>query len=98
MATGTRVSLGTRMLTRTINCPVLLRTAVCSIAHSRGASRLALEHRTAQPDWVAAAAAAGVASAGVVWAACGAFLDLAACWAWLAPIEPKAKMAARTAI
>jgi hypothetical protein len=33
----------------TISCPVLLSTAVCSIAHSSGASRLALVHRAAQP-------------------------------------------------
>jgi hypothetical protein len=32
-----------------INCPVLVSTAVCSIAHSKGASRLGLLHRAAQP-------------------------------------------------
>src|SRR5665213_3844249 len=99
MATGAWVSLDTRMLTRTINCPVLLRTAVCSIAHSSGASRLALVHRTSQPDGGEAGAAVGAASTvgTVVGAARGAFFDLGACWAWLAPMEPKARMAARTA-
>jgi hypothetical protein len=49
------------MLTSTINCPVWLRTAVCSIAHSSGALRLALVQRAIQPG--CGAALAGGASA-----------------------------------
>src|SRR5882724_11198377 len=77
-ATGVWVSLGTRMLTRTINCPVLLSTAVCSMAHSSAASRLALLHRAAQPDEAGALADAASACAGaaVVWAGRGGALDL----------------------
>jgi hypothetical protein len=51
------------MLTSTISCPVLVRTAVCSIAHSSGASRLALVQRAIQPG-CGAAPAAGVSAGG----------------------------------
>jgi len=50
----------------------LLNTAVCSIAHSSGASRLALAHRTAQPGGGAAAAGAGAAGSAAAGAAAGA--------------------------
>src|SRR6266436_9372892 len=98
-AIGVWVSLGTRMLISTINCPVLLRTALCSIAHSSGASRLALVHRATQPG--AAGAFAGAASAwGVGCAACAArggdlalAVSLGPCWAWLRPSDPNATAA-----
>src|SRR5260370_5431542 len=70
--TGAWVSLGTRMLTSTISCPVLVRTAVCSIAHSGGALRLALVHRAAQPGGGGALAGGGCAGG-------GALLDSVAC-------------------
>src|SRR5665213_365676 len=97
--TGVWVSLGTRMLTSVTVCPVLLSTALCSIAHSSGASRLALEQRAAQPG-CAAAFAGGVsdgdgAGVGAVCAARGAALDLGACWASLG--DPVAARAARIA-
>src|SRR5260221_2428534 len=65
-ATGVWVSLGTRMLTSATNCPVLLNTAFCSIAHSSGASRLALLQPTAPPGgtaggWGALSGALGAA-------------------------------------
>ena len=92
MAIGWRVSLATRMLSSTITCPVLVRTAVCSTAHSSGASRLALEQRATQPG--GAGALAGAASAcgagvgdGVAWAARGAALALGACGVWPKPGE-----------
>src|SRR3981189_1428679 len=73
-ATRVSVSLGTRMLISTINCPVLVRTALCSMAHSSGASRLALVHRATQPGaagaFAGAASASGAAGAGCV--ACAA--------------------------
>src|SRR5688500_6063679 len=83
------------MLTRTINCPVLLRTAVCSIAHSSGAVRLALVHRAFQPGCAAGAGSAWGAAgvAGVAAAAVGAAFDFWACWAWLTPIDPTVRMA-----
>ena len=66
-ATGCAGVAGTRMLSSTITCPVLVRTAVCSIAHSSGASRLALVHRATQPGgaarWPARLRPAGPASA-----------------------------------
>jgi hypothetical protein len=69
------------------------------MAHSSGASRLALVHRTAQPGGGEEGAVAGAAAAGggAVWAACRALLDLGPCWAWLAPMEPKTRMATRMA-
>src|ERR1700692_3385003 len=96
---GAWVSRGTRMLTSTISCPVLVRTAVCSIAHSSGASRLALVQRAIQPG-CGAAPAAGVSAgdpggASLLCAACGADLDLGAAWAW--PDDPRAARATTTA-
>jgi hypothetical protein len=64
----------------------LVRTAVCSIAHSGGALRLALVHRAAQPGG-GGALADGVSAGG------GALLDLVACWAWPSPVDPKATIA-----
>src|SRR5712691_9996996 len=97
-ATGVWVSLGTRILISTINCPVLVRTALCSIAHSSGASRLALVHRATQPGaagpFAGAASAEGAGEAGcAVCAACGGLLALGACWAWLRPSDPNATAA-----
>jgi hypothetical protein len=72
------------------------------MAHSSGASRLALVHRTAQPGGgeasAGAASAWGVADGGVVCAVRGgALLDLGGCWARLKPIDPNATMAMTTA-
>src|SRR3984893_18540953 len=94
-ATGVWVSLGTRMLISTINCPVLVRTALCSMAHSSAASRLALVHRATQPGaagaFAGAASANGAAGAGcVACAARGGVLALGVCWAWLGPSDPNA--------
>src|SRR5579863_4240597 len=86
--TGVWVSLGTRTLTSTSNCPVLVNTALCSIAHSSGASRLALLQRAAQPGGGGVFAGADSACGAAVGAGCGAALDLGACWAW--PGETKA--------
>jgi hypothetical protein len=70
-------------LISTINWPVLVRTAVCSIAHSSGAPRLALLHRAIQPGGVgvfAGTASVAVApAAGVACATGGGFLALGAC-------------------
>jgi hypothetical protein len=80
-------------LIRTINWPVLVRTALCSIAHSSGAPRLALLHRATQPGGAAvfalSAAGAGVACATGV----ALFLALGA-WAWLWPHKPDIAAAA----
>src|SRR4029077_7572488 len=99
-ATGARVSPGTRILTTTNNCPVLVRMAFCSIAHSSGASRLALLQGAAQ---LGVAEAGGEAlgegdGAGVAWAA--GVLDLGACWASPSPAvasNRKADRASRAA-
>jgi hypothetical protein len=87
-------------LTRTINCPVLLRTAVCSIAHSSGPARLALVHRAFQPGCAGGAASAcgAAGGAGVAAGAGAAAFDFAACWAWLNPIDPPAIMATQIAV
>src|SRR5262249_31393652 len=64
----------------TNNCPVLVRMAFCSIAHSSGASRFALLQRAAQPG-VAEAGGAALGEgdgAGVTWGA-GAFALGACC-------------------
>src|SRR4051794_24811685 len=82
-ATGARVSPGTRMLISTINCPVLVNTAVCSTAHSSGAPRLALAHRATHPAGAGAASAAGAGVACATGAA-GAPLALGV-WAWPRP-------------
>src|SRR6202000_641133 len=76
MARGGWVSPGTRMLTRTLTCPVLVSTAVCSIAHSSGASRLTLEQRTAQPGGGAAGAEPAAGGAACAGATCAVLLDL----------------------
>src|SRR5258707_13622690 len=52
------------MLISTINCPVLVSTAVCSIRHSSGAPRLALLHRALQPGGAGGVAASASACAG----------------------------------
>src|SRR5882724_12043961 len=97
-AIGAWVSAGTRMLIRTISCPVLDSTAVCSIAHSSGALRLALVQRASQPAW---GAFAGAASAWAVWLCAGwAGADCPAgggllpfgCWAWPRLIGPNARI------
>jgi hypothetical protein len=76
----------------------LLRTAVCSIAHSSGAARLALVHRAFQPGCAAGAGSAWGAAgvAGVAVCAGGAAFDFG--WAWLSPIDPTARMAAQIAV
>src|SRR3954469_11723043 len=89
-ATGARVSPGTRMLISTINCPVLVNTAVCSTAHSSGAPRLALAHHATHPAGAGAVSAAGAGVACVTGAG-GAPLALGA-WAW--PRPDRAKVAA----
>jgi hypothetical protein len=95
-ATGARVSAGTRTLTRTINWPVLVRTALCSIAHSSGAPRLALLHRATQPGGagVFAPSAAAAAGAGVACAPGAALLLALGAWAWLWPHKPDIAAAA----
>src|SRR6266581_9685355 len=90
-ATGACVSLGTRILTKTINCPVLVRTAVSSTAHSSGAARLGLEQRATQPG-------GGGASPWVAELVCAAFgvaLDLADCCAEPGGHHPKITTARR---
>src|SRR5262249_57235592 len=86
-ATGAWVSLGTRILTSTTSCPVLVSTACCSIAHSSGASRLALLQRASQPGGGALAGAAdstgGAAGAWVVCAVVAGPLGFGAVSAWL---------------
>src|SRR4029077_9981448 len=98
-ATGARGSLGTRVLTSTISCPVLVSTACCSIAHSSGASRLALEQRAIQPGGGALAGVAdstgGAAGAWEVCAVAAAPLDFAAVCASLGS-SPAIRTAAMT--
>src|SRR5882724_3762800 len=73
------------MLTSTMSWPVLLRTAVCSIAHSSGASRLGLVQRAIQPvlfpDASAWGAAAGAGAGAGAAAGAGAVRALGT-WAW----------------
>src|SRR3954454_3398886 len=81
-ATGAWVSLGTRMLTSTMSCPVLLSTAVCSIAHSSGPLRATLLQRADQPGCGAAdGSGCGAGAAGVACAAARGVLAFGA-WAW----------------
>jgi hypothetical protein len=83
-------------LTSTISWPVLVRTALCSIAHSSGAPRLALLHRATQPGGadVFAPSAAAAVEPGVA-CAIGAALFLAlGAWAWLWPHNPDIAAAA----
>src|ERR1700742_1640090 len=75
------------MLTSTTNCPVLLRIAFCSIAHSSGASRLGLLHRAAQPAWGGVGVVEG-AGAGAAWLCAGPLAlgaSLGVCWATEVP-------------
>jgi len=98
-ATGARESPGTRMLTSTISCPVLLSTAVCSTAHSSGASRLGLPQRAIQPGgggvFGCAASACGAARAGGDFCAdcdfgvTGGVVALGCC-AWAVPVAAAA--------
>src|SRR5207248_4904292 len=76
--------------------PVLVSTAFCSIAHSSGASRLALAHRAIQPGWAGAPGAASACGegegAGVACAAFGAgvfALIAGGCCASAAPVIAK---------
>ena len=77
-ATGARVSAGTRTLTSTINWPVLVRTALCSIAHSSGAPRLALLHRATQPGGAGAFAFSEVGAGAACATGAALFLALGA--------------------
>src|SRR6185295_7476134 len=85
------------MLIRTINWPVLVKTALCSIAHSSVALRLVLLHRAIQPGGGGADAAApslvAAEGGGAACAAAGPFLALGA-WAWPWPHTPNMATAA----
>src|SRR5436309_14294797 len=90
-ADGAWVSAGTRMLTAITTWPVRGSTALCSTAHSSGASRLMLAQRAVQPGAgglfcaapfaASVGAAAGAGAGGAVCADFGAALDFAGCWA-----------------
>src|SRR5579863_2314997 len=86
------------MLTSTTSCPVLVRTAFCSIAHSSGASRLGLLQRAAQPGCAGGAGVPEGEGVGVGWVCA---------WPWPWPLAlgffcwaveiPAAENVARTA-
>src|ERR1700754_4181754 len=88
------------MLTRITSWPVRGSTALCSMAHSSGASRLALPQRAAQPGGcgvlagVALSAGAAAGGAGAVCADLGGALDFGGCCAWPGKVRPNASTAA----
>src|SRR5438874_9684236 len=96
-ATGVRVSVGMRILIRTMVWPVLVRTAFCSIAHSSGASRLGLVQRAIHPGCCAVASSAwDWVGAGCAAEAGGAAFFLAPCWAYTAPVDNRTAAARAT--
>ncbi len=70
------------------------------MAHSSGAARLALVQRAFQPGCAAGAGSAwgAAGAAGVAAGAGAAAFDFAACWAWLMPIDPAARMVTQIAV
>src|SRR3954453_7387766 len=101
-AEGVWVSAGTRIWTAITSWPVRGSTALCSMAHSSGASRLALPQRAVQPGGgggfaVGAPLSVGADAGGLLAGVCADFagaLDLAGCWEWATPITPEATIIA----